>query len=516
MPVTYPWQNLDPKGLVQITQPHWISDIDQQVLLHLYQPIIGGTAYAFYQTLYANIQLSDFASIPLRHFDLMEQMVAGKEQYVKARRQLEAIGLLQVFEKSSHQNQDDVATIYQLQAPLDSKHIFSDPIMSSLLMGRLGQDRYQLMLDKFSIKMPVDLKSGDWTEVTATFQDVYRLPSQYYPISDEIEDKLVAKNSQTKATTITSSTLDMNALKELLQSSFISEKAITAEVNEMFVSLHQLYGFDEVDLKELALSATDLRTNTIDVRKLQRLALDKSSSQTGISNVQPAKASTQGTSSGLTDRITVSEARGRQQADQADQHWLGKGLSKEELSFSKLARSYPPIAFAKSIKEQKGGYLTKSEGNAITELIQLEVIQPATLNVMVQFCLIELEQNRLTRSYLESVADDWRQNKVVEPEEAMLYLKQRKQKSAENYEKRQKNRMAKGRYQTQKQSVKPKWLDPDSRQDKYQKPVVAPKTADQEGPKQDTAVKQENKASLSAQEAEIQQLLHSLNQKEGE
>ena len=172
MPVTYPWQNLDPKGLVQITQPHWISDIDQQVLLHLYQPIIGGTAYAFYQTLYANIQLSDFASIPLRHFDLMEQMVAGKEQYVKARRQLEAIGLLQVFEKSSHQNQDDVATIYQLQAPLDSKHIFSDPIMSSLLMGRLGQDRYQLMLDKFSIKMPVDLKSGDWTEVTATFQDV--------------------------------------------------------------------------------------------------------------------------------------------------------------------------------------------------------------------------------------------------------------------------------------------------------------------------------------------------------
>lgn len=202
----------------------------------------------------------------------------------------------------------------------------------------------------------------------------------------------------------------------------------------MFVSLHQLYGFDEVDLKELALSATDLRTNKIDVRKLQRLALDRSSNQTGTSNVQPAKQSTQGTSSGLTDRITVSEAKDRQQVDQADQHWLGKGLSQEELSFSKLARSYPPIAFAKSIKEQKGGYLTKSEGNAITELIQLEVIQPATLNVMVQFCLIELEQNRLTRSYLESVADDWRQNKVVEPEEAMLYLKQRKQKSAENYE----------------------------------------------------------------------------------
>ena len=510
--MAYPWQNLDPKGFVQITQPHWISDIDQQVLLHLYQPIIGGTAYAFYQTLYANIQLADFASLPLRHFDLMEQMVAGKEQYVKARRRLEAIGLLKVFEKSANHSQDEVATIYQLQAPLDSKHIFSDPIMSSLLMDRLGQDRYQLMLDKFSIKRPVELTSADWTEVTATFQDVYRLPSQYYPISDEIEDSLMQKNPATKATIITSSSLDMNTLKELLQSSFISEKAITDEMKEMFITLHQLYGFDEVDLKELALSATDLRTNTIDVRKLQRLALDKSSQQEG----QPDQQHVQRTNASLTDRITVSETAKRQQVDQADQVWLQKGLTQEELSFSKLARTYPPIAFAKSIKEQKGGYLTKAEGKAITELIELGVIHPATLNVMVQFCLVELEQTRLTRSYLESVADDWRQNKVVEPEEAMIYLKQRKQKSAENYEKRQKNRMAKGRYQTQKASVKPKWLDPDSRQDKYQKPVSAPKVNNQESSKEEVTTKQDNRESLSAQEAEIQQLLQSLNTKEGE
>ncbi|MEY8370847.1 DnaD domain protein [Aerococcaceae bacterium 50-4] len=511
--MTYPWQNLDPKGLVQITQPHWISDIDQQVLLHLYQPIVGGQAYAFYQTLYANIQLSDYASAPLHHFDLMEQMVAGKEQYVKARRQLEAIGLLQVFEKSTTSNQDEVTTIYQLQAPLDSKHIFSDPIMSSLLMDRLGQARYQFMLDKFSIKTPVDLTTEGWTEVTATFQDVYRLPSQYYPISDDIEEKLIQKNGNTKATVITSSTLDMNTLKELLQSSFISEKAMTDEVKDMFVSLHQLYGFDEVDLKELALSATDLRTNTIDVRKLQRLALDRSSNQAAPVSQQTSR---QGKSPAIEERISAHETAAQQQANQADKEWLSKGLTQEELSFAKLAKSYPPIAFAKSIKEQKGGYLTKSEGKAITELIDLDVIQPATLNVMVQFCLVELEQARLTRSYLESVADDWRQNKVIVPEEAMLYLKQRKQKSAEAYEKRQKNRMAKGRYQTQKQSVKPKWLDPDSRQDKYQKPVTGPNTNNQESAKQDTAVKQESKASLSAQEAEIQQLLQSLNQKEGE
>lgn len=287
-----------------------------------------------------------------------------------------------------------MATIYQLQAPLDSKDIFSDPIMSSLLMDRLGQDRYQLMLDKFSIKRPVELTSADWTEVTATFQDVYRLPSQYYPISDEIEGRLMQRNPATKATIITSSSLDMNTLKELLQSSFISEKAITDEVKEMFITLHQLYGFDEVDLKELALSATDLRTNTIDVRKLQRLALDKSSQQDG----QPDQQHVQRTNASLTDRITVSETAKRQQVDQADQVWLQKGLTQEELSFSKLARTYPPIAFAKSIKEQKGGYLTKSEGKAITELIELGVIHPATLNVMVQFCLVELEQTRLTLS----------------------------------------------------------------------------------------------------------------------
>ena len=510
--MTYPWQNLDPKGLVQITQPQWISDIDQQALRHLYQPIIGGMAYAFYQTLYAHIQQPEFASQPLHHFYLMEQMVVGKDQYVKARRQLEAIGLLQVFEKSAATIQDEVTTIYQLQAPLDSKHIFADPIMSSLLMDRLGQDRYQFLVDQFSIKRPVDLKVDDWTEVTATFQDVYRLPSQYYPIANEVEDKLVQKNKQTQAAKITNSPVTMNTLRELLQSSFISEKAITNEVKEMFVSLHQLYGYDEVDLKELALAATDLRTNTIDVRKLQRLALDRSSQQASTVNQQSSQAK----GPTITDRITETEKKERQEADQADQKWLQKGLTQEELELAKLARTYPPIAFAKSIKEQKGGYLTKSEGNAITELIQIEVIQPATLNVLVQFCLIELEQARLTRSYLESVADDWRQNKVEAPEEAMLYLKQRKQKSAEQYEKRQKNRIAKGSYKTPKQSVKPKWLDPDSRQDKYQKPVTGPKASDQETARKDEAVKQESKESLNAQEAEIQQLLQSLKPKEGE
>lgn len=517
----YPWQNLDPKGLVQITQPQWISDIDQQVLLHLYQPIIGGESYALYQTLYANINKATNASNQIRHHDLMEQMVWGKERYIKARRNLEAIGLLQVFEQKETSQANSAVTIYQLLAPLDSKHIFADPIMSSLLMDRLGQPRYNQLIAKFSYDLPVDVEDGHWTDVTATFQDVFRLPSQYYPIPSETEDKLISRNRQSRAVQIKDHKLNISLVKDLLQSSFISEKALTDDVIDMAISLNQLYGYDEVDIQKLATAAADLRTNTIDLGKMQRLAVEQASSLSSKQAQQIAQTTnaptTNGTvnkgdgetqNPGLTDRITASETN--QSAYRAK--WQQLGLDQEELNFADFAKSYPPIAFASSIKEQKGGYLTKAEANAITELIRLDILKPGVLNIMIQYCLVELEQNKLSRSYLERVADDWKQQGIGEPEAAMVYLKKRKKDMADQHEKRQKNRINKGRYQTQKESVKPKWLDEASRKEKYEKTPTPASIADAD----DKAAKQDNAATINAKEAEIRQLMQTLELKEGE
>ncbi|OYW67637.1 MAG: hypothetical protein B7Z25_07030, partial [Aerococcus viridans] len=300
----YPWQNLDPKGLVQITQPQWISDIDQQVLLHLYQPIIGGAAYALYQTLYANIEKATNVSKQIRHHDLMEQMVWGKEPYIKARRNLEAIGLLQVFEQKAPAQSSNAVTVYQLQAPLDSKTIFADPIMSTLLMDRLGQPRYNQLIAKFSYDMPVDVEDGSWTDVTATFKDVFRLPSQYYPIPSETEDQLISQNRQTKAVQIKDHNLNIGLLKELMQSSFISEKALTDAVIDMAISLNQIYGYDEVDIQKLATAAADLRTNTIDLAKMQRLAVDQASDQSSQQANQTQQSSSSPTTGGVTNANT--------------------------------------------------------------------------------------------------------------------------------------------------------------------------------------------------------------------
>ncbi|RPA57222.1 replication initiation and membrane attachment protein [Aerococcus agrisoli] len=542
----YPWQNLDPKGLVQITQPQWISDIDQQVLLHLYQPIIGGAAYALYQTLYANIEKATNVSKQIRHHDLMEQMVWGKEPYIKARRNLEAIGLLQVFEQKAPAQSSNAVTVYQLQAPLNSKTIFADPIMSTLLMDRLGQPRYNQLIAKFSYDMPVDVEDGSWTDVTATFKDVFRLPSQYYPIPSETEDQLISQNRQTKAVQIKDHNLNIGLLKELMQSSFISEKALTDAVIDMAISLNQIYGYDEVDIQKLATAAADLRTNTIDLAKMQRLAVDQASDQSsqqanqtqqsssspttgGVTNANTSATKGSGSNvsandsgaangamngtgasskTGLTDRITATEAN--QSATRAK--WQQLGLDQEALEFADFAKSYPPIAFASSIKEQKGGYLTKAESNTITELIRRNIISPAVMNIMIQYVLLELDEPNLSRSFLERIADDWKQQKISEPEAAMLYLKKRQKDNAEQYEKRQKNRISKGRYQTQKESVKPKWLDEASRKEKYEKTPTSASIADES----EKLANQENAATINAKEAEIRQLMQALELKEGE
>lgn len=504
MMVEYPWQNLNPKAVVQITQPHWISDIDQQVLLHLYQPILGAYAYSLYQTMLSNVSHATFVSKPIRHFEIMEQMVVGKEQYIQSRRKLEAIGLLQVFMQENNNTENEVSTIYELQAPLDSKHLFADPIMSSLLMDRLGQQRYEQLLDKFSINLPVDTRSEEWIDVTATFQDVYRLPSQYYPLSDEAEDKLIHQNNQQSTAILDAGTLNLDTLKELLQTAFVSEKALTDEVVQMCITLNKIYGYDEVDLQKLALTSTDVKTNTIDVKKMQRLAIEQASQ----GSLESSRV--------LAERTAEKQEVESKTQVQATNKWLEAGLNQDELSFAELAKEYPPVAFASSIKQQKKGYLTKGEATILNDLVNHQVLTPAVLNILVHYILVELDENRINRNYIETIADDWRQQGISEAESAMAYLKKRKTDSQKKYEQSRKRRSNKGRYQTQKDTVKPKWLDPESRQEKYQNRTKQ-QSGNEEQTSKPTASSEEGKQAIDPQqEDEIRNLIQSLNQKEGE
>ena len=234
MTVNYPWEDLHPQSGFVIEQTEWISDLDQQVLLYLYQPIIGPISYALYFTFFGALNKEKHRSEELTHADIMEQLVLGKEQFIRARRRLEAIGLLQVYQNNNQQSQ--LANVYRLLAPLAADKFFKDAIMSTLLMDRVGEQKYNALITKFSIP---DKRYEDWTEATATFQDVYRLPNQLNFIEQKQEELLVKTEKQQQPVKLSDSHFSMPLFVELLQGSFVGEKAITPEVREMTLALHR-------------------------------------------------------------------------------------------------------------------------------------------------------------------------------------------------------------------------------------------------------------------------------------
>lgn len=451
MTANYPWEDLHPQSGFVIEQIEWISDLDQQVLLYLYQPIIGPISYALYFTFFGGLNKEKYRSEELTHAEIMEQLVLGKEQFIRARRRLEAIGLLQVFQNNNQQSQ--LANVYRLRAPLTADNFFKDAIMSTLLMDRVGEQKYGALMAKFSIP---DTSYQNWTEATATFQDVYHLPNQLNFIEQKQEELLVKTNKLQQPIKLADSNFSMPLFVELLQGSFISEKAITPEVREMTLALHQLYGYDEIDLQRIALAATDISTNKIDVAKYQAEALRQTREKTNPAST----VNVQGHH--LIERSEAQlENEIKLQAEQR-QLWKKQGLSDTNLELAEIAKQYPPMEFVRSIKEQRGGYLTKSESNILADLLDKGTLSPAVLNIMIYYYLVEQKKNGLNRALMEKTGDDWGQNNIKTPEAALLYLKGRLDKQAEakieRLEKQKYSNYRSGGKNAGHTEVKPDWF----------------------------------------------------------
>ncbi len=473
-----PWENLEPQSGLIIYQKEWLSENDMAVFLHLYQPMLGAESAALYQSLRAQIEIGAWHSSILRHSDLMEQLVMGKEEYIRARQRLEALGLVQVFHNQNPDKQ--VQTRYDLLAPLPADKFFTDSLMSSLLIYYVGEDRFHRLVDRFSWQPYQALEQADWREVTASFRDVYRLPQAIYPVSQETREHLVRTNEGDKHFDLgQNSKFDLQVFKELLQGSFVGEKALTKEVIDMTQTLHEIFGYDEVSLQRMALEACDIKENKIDLDKYQAIAL----AQAEADNKAPLKERSQ----------ELQEVQAQAQ-EEAQKLWKEQGLSDEDLEFTATLRNYPSVPFAKSIKDQQGGFLTKNETQAIGDILQMGILNPSTLNVMIHYYLVEDGKDRLSRPLLEATADDWSQHKVDSPEAALLYLRGRldhqKQAKIKRMQQQRQARYQKKNYQKRsgREEVKPKW---------FKTGGEAPKPADQTN--QQTTDQSQNLRDLIAQ-----------------
>ena len=145
-----------------------ISNVDKDVIVELYQPLIGSQATILYLNLVKqkrNEEPDDDNSYVTSQLLNMMQFSAGT--LLSARHQLEAVGLLRTYEKTDVSGRHYIYVIY---APKTPKDFFDDVLFKGLLVQYIGEKEAKKLAHSYKINLQID---EDYREVSASFVDVF-------------------------------------------------------------------------------------------------------------------------------------------------------------------------------------------------------------------------------------------------------------------------------------------------------------------------------------------------------
>ena len=143
-----------------------VSNVDKDVLVELYQPIIGANATILYLTLLKQKRHEDDEGTYSVQ-TLVNAMQSDPNTLVSSRYFLEAVGLLRTYEKVSESGR---YFVYVLYAPKSPKDFFDDVLFKGLLIQSLGEKDAKKLA--FSYKVNLSIDEG-FKEVSASFVDVF-------------------------------------------------------------------------------------------------------------------------------------------------------------------------------------------------------------------------------------------------------------------------------------------------------------------------------------------------------
>lgn len=144
-----------------------VSNVDKDVIVELYQPLIGCVPTILYLTLLKQKRNEDDDSIVFTHKDLLSLMQIQPGVLYSARRSLEGVGLLRTFEKKG---KDGSYLIYVLYAPKNPKEFFDDVLFKGLLIQSIGEKEARRLASHYHVdsKMQPSFK-----EISASFVDIF-------------------------------------------------------------------------------------------------------------------------------------------------------------------------------------------------------------------------------------------------------------------------------------------------------------------------------------------------------
>ena len=197
-----------------------LTEVDKQVLISLYEPIIGSTAVSLFLTLWQDLEKGELISRDLNHHHLMVTLKKPLNDIEVARHALEAVGLLKTYLKKNENNNE-------YYSPLSAYEFFNHPVLSTLLLNNVGEMEYKY-LNEYYKKIIVNKK--EYEEITSTMNETFKSVTPYEKENEDIRKR--TKNNINIAESI-----DFDFIIDSLPKGLINDKTFNKKVKELIYQL---------------------------------------------------------------------------------------------------------------------------------------------------------------------------------------------------------------------------------------------------------------------------------------
>ncbi|USS91813.1 DnaD domain protein [Fructobacillus americanaquae] len=415
-----------------------ISLADLNRVFSLYLPFLGVKAYALYHFMVQESQAG--AKKWSDHYLLLDTLTLSLPDFVHARKALEAVGLLKTF----YQEVGGFAGYtYQIQSPMLAKDFFNEDLLAGLLFYFAGEDRFQVLADRFAGQSAGQVSGANVVNLSASFLEFFD-----NPVAGRQPKVELAGPSSLDDLDFSSQSFDYDAMVALIHGTTATN---LASDRQLIMTQQVLYGLNEA---ELATAIT--RSINLDDHRLNRAAFmsylqnqwGKSAEKTKLAN-RGNQAET--TSAGRGQGNQASGLESRQaggEKEQVTQNLNGQQLtgvqgqptgqmsgsqslanqlipkqSRALQSLYQAADFLSPIDFLRQIKENNHGYVTKSENQLLSNLVQQNILPVPVINILIYQVLVNMDNSDLKRNLVDSIANDWAKNQVDTAPKAVAAIK---------------------------------------------------------------------------------------------
>ncbi len=365
-----------------------ITNKDRRILTMLYQPIIGYSAVSLYLTLLDDLDKQEFMSEELTHHHLMSTMQLKLEDILVAREKLEAIGLLKTYMKKDNINQ----YVYLVYSPISANEFFNHPILNVVLYNNIGKKEYEKILSIFKVPR-VNLK--DFEEITHSFDEVFHsvrgnVSLQEESILKEQKNSLKFQNS-----------VDFNLILSGIPEKEIHEKCFNEDTKYLINSLSYIYHIDSYNMQGLIRNSINEK-GFIDKTLLRKSCRDfyqfenHGNLPTLIYNNQP--------------------------------EYLKKPKG-DNSKWAQMVYAFETISPYELLKLRYNGVEpTDRDKNLVEGLLLDQKLAPGVVNVLISYVL-KTNNQQLKKSYVETIAGQWKRLGIETVEDAMKYTEKEYKKA---------------------------------------------------------------------------------------